>query len=193
MTLFEFKDFDIFQARYIILKELDLRGPIGELLLRKHHNLLHETSELFAMIESSMNPESGMANAEPLPLEYLYTMEHVTCDLPSLMLSNEGIAIWGDFVNAWLTLMDNAIALHQQLVENMDGPEIDRVKEAYYKVLDDIRFGIGSAVRLVEFGISYHELMLAGKRLLDEMNTWHQARPVSLQLSDAYLEALKFD
>ena len=187
----ELKELDFGQARYVILKELDLKGPVGTILLRDQHELAEVVSTVVKTIESAMCPEIGLAGVTPMSDRTYRVLNHVSNTMPSYMLREPNTFAWGEFLNAWMILIDNYLNIQDTIVENLETPHPEMSVELRDRIAN-LRDGLSSIYRLVALGVSYADLINVTDRLVEEIRSWGNARPAALQLSSAYLEALNF-
>lgn len=188
-----FQVFEFPEARYLFLKELDTRGPIGQLLLNIDPHLA--------------NIVMGMAETIDLihcaqPGEYIrvendvntHIFVHIGEVLPGLILTHSEYN-WNEFISAYCAFVHEYVqAMHHNysiLVERDEVSDDDRCfVDHKQRELEDLRHAVMPTLKLAEIGIGYNELLQASSAIVEELKSWRQSRPASLRLSRAYLEAL---
>lgn len=197
-----FNNFEVMtypEARYAFLKELDTRGPIGRLLLIEIPQLTNsmmraaEFIDTIATLEEHQYVDCGIDN--DVRVAFCQIGER----LPRLMLLESELD-WNTFVNAYCAFMfeyTKAIRYNADLVlcnaekEHPESAEelILHANDAMH-MADEIEYLIKPALRLIEIGIGYTELLEASAHIVEELRSWQQSRPASLRLSKAYLDAM---
>lgn len=187
--IFNLKEKDFGESRYIVLKEIDTVGQIGRLLINRNDALMQSIQEMTYNMEKAYLPECGGIAAFELPhIQCLYDIIGATEALPSLILQDLH-ANWDDFLSAWLCLITNYCKIIVEKIE-LD-PAQERAKQCAEN-LSRLDRAIESIVRLFEFGLTYMDLINASRTLVEEIKTWGDARPMALKLSEAYLNTLNF-
>lgn len=183
------KEKDFGEARYIIMKEIETVSPIGKILIDRDSRIFEIMDLITYNMEKSYHPEEGGIAAFELPdPHFLNSLIYITETFPSLILQDLHIN-WDDFASAWLTIMANYCKILEEKIALEFNPETVQLYQDLNHHLDQ---AIESIIRLFEIGITYIDLINSSRGLVEEMKSWGEARPTSLKLSEAYLNALKF-
>lgn len=176
-------------ARYCVLKELDERGPIGQLLLSYDHQLANTMMDFCDWIdrtniayESNRPRDIDWRKADHMPAVLMSFAEK----FPFLILSASELD-WNGFLSAWLAIAGEFVTImNHHLQEPMPEPEKHKIED----IIRGCQETLQPVFTLVEFGASYLDLIKAGNELVREMKMWRQSQPSSIRLSHAYLRAL---
>lgn len=190
-----FRVFEYPEARYLVLKELDTKGPIGRLLLNAVPNLANSMMGMSEMIDRIHCAQPG----EYIPQhgDSLHTNEFIIINevLPSLILVHSEFN-WNDFISAYCAFIHEYIACMRcnYDVRESDGTPMTDEEHHFFECghndLNVLEETVLPTLKLAEIGIGYTELLQASGRMVEELQSWRQSRPTSLRLSRAYLEAL---
>lgn len=179
------------QARYAVLKALDLREGVGEYLLRDYNILYEFMSQVIDKMAATVNPGyGGLANFEIPTYEEINRLVEVTRLLPSYMLRDDVVGRYDDFIAGWVTLMNAYCDIAFQKLEQ-ENQEDQRIMDTK-RHISELGEAVISIEHLVQVGLCYIDLFKATSEILDEIKVWRESRPTSLRLSEAYLEALDF-
>lgn len=174
-------------ARYIVLKELDTRGLIGQLLLNYDHQLASTMMNLCDWIDRAEIALNG--GNEPLSFDSVRDIPHMfiffTEKLPYLILTASELD-WTEFVSAWVTIEHHFIGVMQALSEHMQEEE----RHGIIELCKGIEGTFTPLYTLIDLGVSYADMIKVGNELVREMQNWRQSQPASIRLSQAYLRAL---
>lgn len=184
-------DMPIGEARYIVLKSLDTHDEIGELILQSHPDAMVVVNEIIGnVLAASLRGGGGVSAFEFQDRNYIHTFIAMTKELPSYMLLDINCVAWDSFLNGWLIIGDQYQELLDKAIDCC-GQDTAEIKE-YTKLSYELRNALDGVVRLIEIGNGYIDLLQATSHLLREMQTWGDARPTSIKMSEAYLQALDF-
>lgn len=189
----DFKVFEFPEARYLILKELDTRGPIGQLLLNidaRLANTVMGMAEDIDLVHCAQPGEYVNVQNETPVNQFIYISDM----LPSLILTHSELD-WNTFISAYCAFIHEYVeAMHHNYAikeELNEVPEDERCFLDHKRhELDELRQAVMPTLKLAEIGIGYTELLQASSTIAEELKSWRQSRPTSLRLSRAYLEAL---
>ena len=189
-----FKVFEYPEARYIVLKELDTKGPIGRLLLNIVPDLANTMMGMSEMINCIHCAQPGEYIPQQGNAPHIDHFIAVSEALPSLILVYSELD-WNDFISAYCAFLHEYITAMRCNYEVEEGAEHLTDDERHFfacghEQLNALENTIAPVLKLVEIGIGYTELLQASGRMVEELQSWRQSRPTSLRLSRAYLEAL---
>lgn len=184
----KFKEMSYGSARYLVLRELDERGPIGQLLLRYDSQLAVKMMNFCDWIDRSAiacgenRPDDiDWRKANDIPGTLMMCAE----TFPFLILTASELD-WTGFLSAWITIAKEFLAIAGYIAAN--SPEDQR------HGINNIMRGVEETLRptytLMELGVSYIDLIKASSNLVQEMQKWRQSQPAAIRLSEAYLKAL---
>lgn len=189
----QLKEFDFFKARDILTTELETPGAIGKLILkdfRKFDNLIRI---MCREIEIALNDNSDEDSAL-MSIEMFKILEYVAYKLPIYMLSHPEY-YWTDFNSSFVLIYENYLDIQMQLLNliKQDMSE-DEYNENYKLVENDVKKlqeeVFPALNNLHTFGVTLKDLVMIAQNITIELQELRMARPVSMQLSEAYLAAL---
>lgn len=187
-----FQIYDYNQAKYIVMKELDTRGPIGAVLISYIQNFDFIMSRIITSTDEMRLWKEGEPLLPPqIPLDFQEALYHIARNLPYMILKNSEYD-WNTFISAYisvlyeyceLTLKMNHLGNINRNNENLNknAAEIEKIKET-----------LDPTLQLVTIGIGYSALIQASEQIMADMKAWRDTKPATLKLSDAYLAALGF-
>ena len=191
----DFKVFEFPEARYILLKELDTKGPIGRLLLNALPHLANNVMGMADMINCVHCAQPGEYIPQRGDGVSVHEFVAVGEILPGLILTHSELN-WNDFISAYCAFVHEYVQAmtHNYDVRESDGtPLTDEERCFFEQSRNDLRIlqnAVMPTLKLVELGIGYTELLQASSKIVEELQSWRQSRPTSLRLSRAYLDAL---
>lgn len=183
------KEMSFGTAKYIVLKELDERGPIGQLLISYDYNFANNMMNICEWIDrADISVEEKNLNS----IQWSY-LDEACCLLsqmsekfPFLMLISSELE-WTPFVSAWLTIADQLILLANYALENgLEGPD----REFCMRLIDTLQMVLAPIHQLIELSVGYQELLKASAEIVKELRGWKQSQPAAIRLSRAYLQSM---
>lgn len=195
------KEMTLGQARYTILKELDTRGPIGQLLLSLDSqmastmmNLCETLFEIDAWL-GACNEASEAQQPTPQPPQlgfddrYINSLMAMTGNIPTFALLYSEMD-WNTYMSALSTLVNSYINITMESLHavNCNGPELDEQEQK----ANMLGSSMEPIMKLMEIGAGYEELLRASSKLVEQMKAFNQSSPAPVRLSEAYLKSLGF-
>lgn len=205
--LSKMKEMNVGQARYVVIKELDTRGPIGQLLLNLDPQLTSTMMNLCEAIFETDNwlgecdkiceaNNNGAGQAYPDPPtflgfdnRYVQIIMTIADVLPAYTLMYSELD-WDTFCSAFATIIDNYISVVMAGIDRANFPSEHR--EEHERNAQMLSQCLNPIYKLVEIGAGYEELLRASAKLVQQMKSWEQSAPSPVRLSQTYLESLGF-
>lgn len=195
------KEMTLGKARYTILKELDTRGPIGQLLLSLDPQMsstmmnlcenLFEIDAWLGAIEAAR--QSGEAAPQPPQLGFddhaVATFMTITGALPTFILLYSEMD-WNTFCSALMTLVNSYVNVMMGALEAV-GCGQEEMNDQSSKA-DSLMMSMDPVMKLMELGAGYEDLLRASNKLIEQMKAFNQSSPSPVRLSEAYLKSLGF-
>lgn len=194
-------NFNYSQARYIVLKEFDLRGPIatvlqcsGEHMSEIVMGIANEIEERNIAIHNwKTKGEWSEAIVNLVPDNFAHIIQRICELLPHYILCYSDYN-WNEFISAWLEFCNEYIRLL-----TMGAEEASHYYNEPHPVIKDLQEYAGmlarslqSTLMLLEMGMGYTQLISSTDRLLSRMEEFKQDRPNIVRVSDAYLASLGY-
>lgn len=189
----QLKEFDFFKARDILTTELETPGVIGKLILKDFRKFDNLVRIMCREIEIALNDNSDEDSAL-ISIEMFKMLQYVAYKLPIYMLSHPEY-YWTDFNSSFVLIYENYLDVQMQLLNliKQDMPE-DEYNENYKLVENDVKKlqeeVFPALNNLHTFGVTLKDLVMIAQNITIELQELRMARPVSMQLSEAYLAAL---
>lgn len=189
----QLKEFDFFKARDILTTELETPGVIGKLILKDFRKFDNLVRIMCREIEIALNDNSDEDSAL-ISIEMFKMLQYVAYKLPIYMLSHPEY-YWTDFNSSFVLIYENYLDVQMQLLNliKQDMPE-DEYNENYKLVENDVKKlqeeVFPALNNLHTFGVTLKDLVMIAQNITVELQELRMARPVSMQLSEAYLAAL---
>ena len=174
------------EARYEVLRELDVRGPIGAFLLSRHSELTGMIEHICRYLEKAMTPEVLPKDYGNFPNNIKYDLEFLLLKLPTYLVVYSEYD-WNKFCSALFLLIDNYLNAGESFVCSCGNDEWAQQEREYIR---QIREQLSAILRIVDIGAGYTELCKASSQIVEELKTWSRSRPAAFRLSEAYLKSL---
>lgn len=188
--IFNLKEKDFGDSRYILMKEFDTVGPIARIIYDRYPMMRRAVAEAMYTMEIVYLPERGGLASFNLPdFQMLWELCGTTESMTSFVLQDLGLQ-WDDFLSAWMSFITNYCKI---LCDKLEFEENEVLKNEYEVIVKNIDNAISGLLNLFELGISYLDLIQTSRKLLEEMKAWGDARPTAMKLSEAYLNTLNFN
>jgi len=189
------KEYSYGDARYIVLKELDTRGPIGDFLLnfQPHYaTLVMQMGEFIDTWDSQMDalPPSIMEipGIQDQDFQTICAMHEM---LPDFILLHSELD-WNTFISAYLTFLSVFVNLTIDILHHYETPENTAEMQDLVSRIQHYVSSLDSTLRLCELGAGFSDLLHASQNIVRELQGWKQSNPSAVRLSQAYLKAIGF-
>lgn len=189
-------NFQYGKARYIVLKELDTRGPIGQILTKNNSrsaDIILDLADKIDRMEICLSDSEAGSMPWPFSVneDHFNFIIHTNRSFANLVLLNSELD-WNTFINAWLAFVNHYLDVLQRYADPRRTPDNDNDYEQMHSQVCNIANSLQSVMKLLEIGYGYTELIEASNSLVQEMRGWQQSRPAAIKLSQAYLKSLGF-
>lgn len=186
------KDMHFGTAKYVVMKELDERGPIGQLLISYDPNFANNMMNVCEWVDKTQITLEEQQNNRNPQIDYGYLEDAVRLlnsmseKFPFLMLVASQLD-WETFLSGWLTITNEIAQISGFLAEQNDDP---RLCDMCRQCSDSLMAILAPTCQLIELGIGYQELLQASAEIVKELQGWRQSQPSAIRLSHAYLRSL---
>lgn len=189
----QLKEFDFFKARDILTTELETPGTIGKLILKDFRQFDNLIRIMCREIEIALNDNSDEDSAL-MSIEMFKILQHIAYKLPIYMLSHPEY-YWTDFNSSFILIYENYLDIQMQLLSLIKQDISDDEYNENYKLVENDVKKLQEEVfpalnNLHAFGVTLKDLVMIAQNITIELQELRMARPVSMQLSEAYLAAL---
>lgn len=183
------KEMNFGAAKYVVMKELDERGPIGQLLLSYDPNIANNMMNICEWVDRSQIALEEH-NDSGVDLRYL---EEASCLLsqmsekfPFLMLISSQLE-WEIFLSGWMAIAGEMIAIGSYMIDRIQD---DYLRDKTIQMVEGLKIVLAPTHQLIELGAGYQELLQASAEIVKELRHWRQSQPSAIRLSHAYLRSL---
>ena len=191
-----YHQFSYGESRYIVLKELDTYGPIGQILLRDDNQMADKIMKMGQTIDKLNAPEihpDQKLDLMSIPQDFFDMIVRLSQSAPYLILTHSELN-WNEFLSAWICFIhsytegitQNINAIVAQKPEDREGFDFS------LKRCKDIESSLSPIYTLIQIGMGYTELIKVTDELLRKYDGWRDSEPAAIRLSEAYLESLGF-
>lgn len=188
------------QARYIVLKEFDLMGPIARCFIAPQERLAEEIlgigedidNRQIALAEFKKTGKWGTALESPMPSNYFNAIMRISTNLAHNVLCYSEYE-WNDFISAWLEFCNEYVRILYMMADELEHhPECKGNADHLRKQASDVAKNLQGILNLVEIGMGYSQLIASTEKLLEKMETFKSDRPDIVRVSNAYLTSLGY-
>lgn len=193
--------FNFAQARYVVLKEFDLRGPIANVLQSSGEHMsdivMSSAEDIeqrnIALREWHENNVWSDLLISDLPNDVHHIIVRVCELIPHYILCYSDYN-WNEFISAWLEFCNEYVRLLNigaELSAERFGAECPTTIDLHDRAAS-LAKSLQSTLSLLEIGMGYTQLIASTERLLHQMEAFQQDRPNIVRVSDAYLTSLGY-
>ena len=175
------------KARYEVLKELDTRGLMGQLLLKSYPDLLTTMEFICRQLEKVMTEDFDIQDLGNIPANIKETLQSLLNSYPIFILLHSEYD-WNVFTSGLILLIKNYLNAELEFYHTCN-QEDEWIKQEYVYLMNMQKL-IDATMNLINLGAGYLDLLQASAVIVEELKTWRKSRPASMKLSESYLKSL---
>lgn len=189
----QLQEFDFFKARNILTTELETPGAIGRLILKDFRKFDNLVRIMCYELEIALN-DNNEEDSSLMSIEMFKILQGVAYKMPIYMLLHPEYS-WTNFNSAFVLIYENYLDVQMQLLDIIKDKMPEEEYTENYKLVENDVKKLQEEVfpalnNLHTFGVTLKDLVIIAQNTTVELQELRMARPVSMQLSEAYLAAL---